>query len=586
MPEALMLGVSLLIVCAVAILSDRSADAARVAGEQRNVAETIIKVDATLLSSLNEAETGQRGFLLTGRESYLAPYNDADAGIPQMLQRLRSATASQPEMARPLDRLEPLVADKLAELRKTVALRRANQLAEALAEVDTGRGKADMDAIRAIGGEIEQTAVGRRQHFEVMAESADSTLRRASVGGSVLLAIFLVLSTVTIFSGMARRDELFGKAYAGEKLLGTTLSSIADGVIATDAQARITFINAVAQKLTGWSEAEATGVPISRVFEIVNETTRAKVDNPLEKALVQGMAMGLSNHTNLISKQGQDVPIDDSAAPLKDELGNIIGAVIVFRDISERRKAEQQLRNANQELQQFIDAAAHDLRSPMNSVNAVAQLLADRYQRDLGPQGRELVSYICGGIDRVKKLLDDLLAFARASHFDDTIARPLSLDRPLQLALENLKADIERTGATVTSDPLPVAGLHEAHALQLFQNLLGNALKYHGQDPPRIHVHAEQKDGEWWIGITDNGIGIEPEYVDQIFKPFKRLHGDDYPGSGIGLATCQKIVNGYGGRIWVESVAGKGSTFLFALPSTPAHTNSKTSEVSAATRGG
>ena len=586
MPEALMLGVSLLIVCAVAILSDRSADAARVAGEQRNVAETIIKVDATLLSSLNEAEAGQRGFLLTGRESYLAPYNDADAAIPQMLERLRTATASQPEMARPLQKLEPLVADKLAALKTTVALRRANRLDEALAAVDTGRGKADMDAIRAIGGEIEETAVTRRQHFEMVAESAASTLRRASVGGSVLLAIFLVLSTVTIFRGMARRDELFAKAYAGEKLLATTLSSIADGVIATDAQARITFINAVAQKLTGWSEAEATGVPISRVFEIVNETTRAKVDNPLEKALAQGVATGLANHTNLISKQGRDVPIDDSAAPLKDELGRIIGAVIVFRDISERRKAEQQLRNANQELQQFIDAAAHDLRSPMNSVNAVAQLLADRYQRDLGPQGRELVSYICAGIDRVKKLLDDLLAFARASHFDDTIARPVSLDGPLQLALENLKAEMERTGATVTSDPLPMAGLHEAHALQLFQNLLGNALKYHSQDPPRIHVHPEQKNGEWLIGITDNGIGIEPEYVDQIFKPFKRLHGDDFPGSGIGLATCQKIVNGYGGRIWAESVPGKGSTFFFTLPSTPARANSQTSEVSAATRGG
>jgi PAS domain S-box-containing protein len=577
-----MLGVSLLIVFAVAILSYRSGEAARIAGQQRNLAESIVKLDTTLLASLDEAETGQRGFLLTGRESYLAPYNDAVAAIPQVLQRFGAAAKPQPELALRLRKIEPLVAQKLAVLKSAIELRRANQLAQALAEVDTDRGEAYMDQIRAIGLEIEQTAVANHLHFELAAEKAASTLRKVSIGGSILLAIFLVLSTITIFRGMARRDELFSKAYGGEKLLATTLASIADGVIATDAQGSISFINPVAQKLTGWSETEASGIPISRIFVIVNETTRAKVDNPLERALVEGIPVGLANHTNLVSKKGQDIPIDDSAAPLKDEAGNIVGAVIVFRDISARRLAEKQLHAANQELQQFIDAAAHDLRSPMNSVNAVAQLLADRYQRDLGPQSRELVNYICAGIDRMRKLLDDLLAFARASHFDDVMASPVSLDRPLHSALENLKAEIDRTGATVTSEPLPIVGLHEAHAVQLFQNLLGNALKYHGQDPPRIHVHAEPRDGEWYIGITDNGIGIEPEYLEQIFKPFKRLHGDDFPGSGIGLSTCRKIVKGYGGRIWAESIPGKGSTFFVALPSTHPQGDRKASEISAA----
>jgi signal transduction histidine kinase len=137
---------------------------------------------------------------------------------------------------------------------------------------------------------------------------------------------------------------------------------------------------------------------------------------------------------------------------------------------------------------------------------------------------------------------------------------------PFQSALENLKADIERTGATIISEPLPVAVMHEAHAIQLFQNLIGNAVKYRGGERPRIHVRARQKDGEYLIEVADNGIGIDPQFVEQIFKPFKRLHGDEHPGSGIGLATCQKIVNGYGGRIWAESAPGQGTKFFFALP--------------------
>jgi PAS domain S-box-containing protein len=565
-PEALILGASLAIVLAIAILSYRSGETARIAEEHRVTAQRIAKLDASLLSMLKDAETGQRGFLLTGRDDYLANYNQAVAEIPEVLKQFREATASHPDLALLLERIEPPASAKLSELKATIELRRANRVAEALAVVDTNRGKAYMDEIRTLSLEIEQMALHRQQQFERDAQAAATDLRRLSVGGSILLTVFLVLSTITVFHGMTRRDELFHQAYAGEKLLGITLASIADGVIATDAQGRITFINPVARKLTGWTENDAMGTSIDRAFAIIHETSRLEVENPLKKALAQGTAVGLANHTNLISKTGPEVPIDDSAAPLRDEHGNIIGAVLVFRDISARRRAEQQLRNANQELQQFIDGAAHDLRSPLNSVSAVAQLLAERYQQALGPQGKELIGYINGSISRMKALLEDLLTFARASHFDEAVAEPIPLDRPFQSAVQNLQADIEQKGATVTSDPLPVAGVLEAHALQLFQNLIGNALKYHGNAPPRIHVHAEQKDAEWLIGITDNGIGIDPQYLEQIFKPFKRLHDDDYPGSGIGLATCQKIVKGYGGRIWAGSVPGKGSTFFIALP--------------------
>ena len=566
-PEALMLGVSIAIVIAIAVLSLRSGEATRAANQQRQLSQEIVKLNADLLSTLKDAETGQRGFLLTGDARYLAPYSDAVMETPRLLQRLKNAMGSRADMTSRIRNIDALVAQKLSELKTTIDLRRTGRAAEALTIVETDLGKAWMDQIRAISGEIDRIAQQQQSQSEADAESSASTLRRVSTGGAILMAALLVLATITIFRGMERRDELFRQARAGEKLLATTLAGIADGVIATDANGRVTFINPVALRLTGWNEGDAVGTPITDVFAIVNETTRAKVENPLEKALAQGHAVGLANHTNLISKSGDELPIDDSAAPLKDDAGNTIGAVLVFRDISVRRLAERDLRNANAELQQFVNAAAHDLRSPLNSVNAIAQMLAAQFERELGPRGGELVSYLTDGMGRIRRLLDDLVDFARASHFDQTTARPLSLDVPLQAAIQNLQADIDRAGAEVTFEPLPVVAVHESHAVQVFQNILGNAIKYRGPEAPRVHVSAKRKDSEWLISVADNGMGIDPGYLDQIFRPFKRLHSESaYPGSGIGLAACEKIVKGYGGRIWAESEPGKGSTFFFALP--------------------
>jgi PAS domain S-box-containing protein len=570
-PEMLVLGLSLLVVLAIVLLSYRSGHDAHLAEEQRRTSHDIDRLNTTLLSTLKDAETGQRGFLLTGQEQYLAPYNHAVSDIPRLLEGYKAAALSRPDQMARMRNIEPVIAEKLLELKTTVELRRSNRLAEALALVDSNHGKTLMDQIRAGCADIAQAAEEQLVQFDAEATQSALALRRVSTGGSAVLFVFLAFSTITIFRGMRRRDELFSQAYAGEKLLAATLSGIADGVIATDSQGRVTFINPVAQQLIGRDEQGTLGVVITEVFPIVNETTRLTVDNPVEKALLHGMAVGLANHTNLISKSGEEIPIDDSAAPLWDENGNLVGAVLVFRDISARRQAEQRLENAKEELQLFVDTTAHDLRSPLNSVSAMAELLAQKYQGQLGPDGQELIGFIGKGISRVKNLLEDLLAFAQASHFDETTAPSISLEEPFQSALENLKTEIEKTAAAITSGGLPVVAIQEAHALLLFQNLIGNAIKYRGDEAPRIHVRAEQNDGSWFVAVSDNGIGIEPHYSEQVFKAFKRLHGDDRPGTGIGLAICQKIVNRYGGRIWVESDGRKGSTFRFTIPRRDRH---------------
>ncbi|SCY49416.1 PAS domain S-box-containing protein [Nitrosospira sp. Nl5] len=571
-PQIVMFCVSLLVVCAIALLSYRNIEAAKQASDQGKTAQSVRDASKDLLSMLKDAETGQRGYLLTGKEPYLEPYHNAVSGIPDLLKQLDAQAAQTPEQAARVRKLQPLVLAKLAELQNTVELRRANKQAEALLIVDTSRGKRLMDEIRMHGAAIEQSMDARLEEFAAAENESSDRLRVVSTFGGALLFAFVIISAVVNFRGMSRREALYKEAEAAKKLFATTLVDIADAVIVTDAGGIVTFINPVAQKLTGWKGQEALGRHIGEIFAIVNETTQIKIDNPLEKALAEGVTVGLANHANLISRDGRQCPIDDSAAPLKDEYGNLIGTVLVFRDISARRHSERQLetasaalRRSNEELQHFVSAAAHDLRSPLNSVSVVTQLLSRKLEKQLDGKDKELIGYITDSVSRVVRLLEALLSFARASHFDVAAAGRLPLDGVLKAVLDDLSVEIANADATVTSDPLPVVEAHETHMLQLFQNLIGNALKYRGQHPPRIHVSVKRRDAQWVIGVTDNGIGIDPSYATQIFQPFKRLHGEEYPGSGIGLATCQKIVAGYGGNIWVESEPGCGSKFFFTL---------------------
>jgi len=561
-----MLIIASAMVIAIGLLSFQSSDSRRTADAELNVSRQIRNATDDLLALLTDAETAQRGYLLTGKDTYLEPYNKAQSALPAVLARLDSATRSNRSQAERVAALQPVLAAKLRELASTIDVRQSQGLAPALEIVDSGKGKALMDDIRARCAVIRDLSEQRRAEFAALAERSVRRLTYAGTVGSAILLAFIALSAVTILNGLAHRERLYHQAAASAEFLSVTLNSIGDAVIATDAAGRITLINPIAQTLTGWHEKEAVGAPISSVFRVVNETTRAPVDNPVEKAIASGAITGLANHTILISRNGQEIPIDDSGAPIRGPQGDIQGGVLVFRDISARRAAEQQLKESNEQLKEFVAAAAHDLRSPLNSVNTMAQLVALRLQDQIGAEGREPLGYIIQSTQRMLRLLEDLLAYAQASHFELDRKSRASMDRALKSALENLRAEIESTGAIVTAGALPEVVAHEAHMVQLFQNLVGNALKYRSEAAPRVRIGCTKHGGEWVVEVSDNGIGIEPQYEKQIFKPFKRLHGEDRPGSGIGLATCQKIVSGYGGRIWIESQPGKGSTFLFSLP--------------------
>lgn len=566
-----MLAIACLITGAIAWLSYENGRTREAAEEQSSISRAIHDATADLVSAIGDAETGQRGYIITGRDAYLVPYTRSLDAIPSILERLYAATVKRPDQAQRMKELQPIVEAKLKELATTVELRRSKGFEAARAIVDTDNGRSLMDEIRSRTALIRDIAEARVVEYTADAEASAWWLRTISVIGSLVLLGLLGLSAWIIFLGLKHREDLYYQAAANAQHLRVTLDSIGDAVIATDAEERITFINPVAQQLTGWSETEALNKPIHQVFRIVNETTRATVENPLAKAIATGVVVGLANHTVLISKGGNEIPIDDSGAPIRSASGSILGAILVFRDISERRAVELQLRTLNEHLNEFVDGAAHDLRSPLRSVSVVAQLMAQRFEAQLGGDGRQFLEIIDNGVRRMESLLDGLLNYAQTSHFDLPEGPGISMEGALRSALDNLRADIDSAKASITVGNFGMLPVHDAHLIQLFQNLIGNAIKYRSNIVPHIHVECAVTETGWRIDVTDNGVGIQPEYREIIFKPFKRLHGEELPGSGIGLSTCQKIISGYGGRIWVESTPGEGSTFSFTIPFARGH---------------
>lgn len=272
-----------------------------------------------------------------------------------------------------------------------------------------------------------------------------------------------------------------------------------------------------------------------------------------------------------LRKGGAEFPVEIGLNPVSTDEGRFVLAAIV--DISEQRQlAEAALRQANEalersnvDLQRFAYVASHDLQTPMRNVASFVELLKTTYGDDLDERANDWLRRITESVRQLQTLVRDLLEYSRI----DSHARPFErvpVSEVMEHALALLGSEIAESGAEVTNDPLPTVTGDRSQLVQLLLNLIGNALKYRGADPPRVHVSAERKDGEWQFAVRDNGIGIAARHSEQIFEIFKRLQGQrEYPGSGIGLAVCRRVVHRHRGRIWVESEVGRGSVFYFTI---------------------
>jgi PAS domain S-box-containing protein len=498
------------------------------------------------------------------------------------------------------------------------------------------------------------------------------------------------------------REEALREAQNARDSLATTLASIGDAVIATDVHGRIVLVNRAAQALLRWSETEMIDKPLEDVFRIVNEFSREPLESPVTAVLRGGAVTGLADHTVLLAKDGTETPINDSGAPIRDKDGNINGTVLVFRDVSSTRKAEEtgrllanivqssgdaiigqdldrvvtswnkgaerifgyseeemvgrsssvlvpsgadempgvverirngerigqylalrrtragtiinvsvtvsplydalgriigasniardvteqvraterlaalnadlkrsndRLARSNEDLERFAFVASHDFQEPLRMIAVYSQLLVRSVPQQPDGKTTGYVENIVVGTQRIRDLLSDLLAYTEVGVQQEETQQSVDLNAVLKKVEQTLAVPIAESGAVITADGLPVLKGYEGHFISLFQNLVANAIKYRSEAPPCIHISAREAGGELQFSVADNGIGIAPEFHEKVFVAFKRLHGKHIPGTGIGLAICQRVVERYEGRIWVESEAGGGAKFLFTLPS-------------------
>jgi PAS domain S-box-containing protein len=356
-----------------------------------------------------------------------------------------------------------------------------------------------------------------------------------------------------------------------EERLSLLVHGVKDyAILMLDTEGRVTTWGDGAERIKGYRADEIIGQHFSKFYE-PEDLEQDKPSRELKIAAEQGR---FEEEGWRVRKDGSRFWASVIITALRDKSGQLCGFGKVTRDISERKRAEEQLvrtvaelKRSNDELGQFAYVASHDLQEPLRMVASYTQLLAKRYKGRLDADADEFIAYAVDGSNRMQGLIQDLLAYSRAG----TNGKPLlkiSTEKVLNAALANLRTTIQESGAGVTHDALPAITTDDGQLAQVFQNLVGNAIKYRSAEVPRVHVSAKKNGGKEWIfSVRDNGLGIDQQYFERIFVLFQRLHGrETFEGTGIGLAICKKIVERLGGRIWVESQPEKGSIFYFALP--------------------
>jgi PAS domain S-box-containing protein len=349
------------------------------------------------------------------------------------------------------------------------------------------------------------------------------------------------------------------------------LEAAPDAMVVVNAAGEIVLLNVRAEKEFGYSRDELTG---QKVKNIIPEGFAERIIADGARSTAEALAQQIGTGIELIGRRrdGSEFPIELMLSPLQSAEGILVTAAI--RDISARKESDEhlartvaELKRSNDELQQFAYVSSHDLQEPLRMVASYTQLLAKRYKGRLDSDADEFIAFAVDGCDRMQGLIQDLLTYSRAGNNKKALHK-ISSEDALRGALTNLRITIEQSGAVLTHDSLPAVTTDAPQLTQIFQNLVGNAIKYRGAEVPRVHVSATNDvSTEWIFSVRDNGLGIEPQYFEKIFVLFQRLHGrEEFEGTGIGLAICKKILERLGGRIWVESQPEKGSTFYFALP--------------------
>ncbi len=391
-----------------------------------------------------------------------------------------------------------------------------------------------------------------------------------SVAG-VTIVTLTVLGLVLLTSLADRRFSLQALELESSRRHHQIIETALDAFIEMDSDGLITDWNAQAETTFGWSRSEAIGQTLCQV--IIPHRYREAHTRGLRLFLATGEGPVLNKRIEIpaLHRDGTEFPIELAISAIRWGERRLFSAFV--RDVTQQKRAQQELARkveelarSNAELEQFAYVASHDLQEPLRMVASYTQLLARRYKGKLDANADEFIGFAVGGATRMQQLIQDLLSYSHVTTKGQSF-QLIDAKTACDNALENLQTLIKDSNAVVNVGPLPAVLADASQLMQLFQNLIGNAVKYGNERTPEIHVAAKPKGDQWVFSVQDNGIGIAPQYSERIFQMFQRLHtAKEYSGTGIGLAICRKIVERHGGKIWVEAQPGKGSTFVFTIP--------------------
>ncbi|HEX7025993.1 MAG TPA: ATP-binding protein [Gammaproteobacteria bacterium] len=360
-------------------------------------------------------------------------------------------------------------------------------------------------------------------------------------------------------------------------------------MIMADTSGSMVTVNKDAEQLFGYQRRELLGEPVELLFpkRFRNSLTIPQGNSRDKRMAHPAHISGREREIFGLHKNGKEFPVKVGLNPVRTHSG--IFMLAGFVDISDRKSLEQHLQErtlelerqtgeltrayealerSNMELQQFVYAASHDLQSPLRSISGFVQLLEEDYATSLNPETRECIRRTIENVEQMKTLIRDLISYSQIDAHSIPF-EPTDMNQVFEDTTRQLEASILETGAIVTRDTLPVVSGDRLQLVQLVQQLIGNAIKYHSNKTPRVHMSARKNGTAWRFRVSDNGIGIAPKYQSRIFSLFRRLHTQqDYPGTGVGLPICRRVVHRHGGAIWVESEPGNGSTFYFTIPIT------------------
>ena len=571
--KQVLLGAGLLIMLLVVSAVSTYRNVERLTDDSTQVlrALQVCTLDEAVMLTMVDAETGQRGFLITGKEDFLQPYNEALSRIYTQYAALKDKASDNPDQSQRVMELGELIERRLALLKEGIEIRRTSEQ-QAQEFIASKQGKVKMDAIRALIAQIDRE---ERRLLDDRKEASRSS-HRTAVTTTILTALIglvvIAAATGIFIRNLRLRMQTAAILFQSRELLRATLSSIGDAVIATDEQANVTFLNPIAENLTGWRQDQALGRPLPEVFNIVNEDTRNPVENPALRALKEGVIVGLANHTVLIAKDGGERAIEDSAGPIRNAQGQVTGAVLVFRDVTAERQAAIALSDAAARKDDFLAMLGHELRNPLAGIVNSVQVLQ---MLDGRSEAKEMQAVIGRQSAHMSRMVDDLLDVSR-------IARGKLLVRREHVDLRELIAatchDYRKSHGVsecevrceLPSEPVWVLG-DSTRLTQVMMNLLQNGCKFldtHIDVTVTLLVNTTAGAAE--ILVSDRGIGMSPETLKSIFEPFHQADNTldrSRGGLGLGLALVKGVVELHQGTVTASSDGlGKGSSILVSLP--------------------